>query len=185
MKKMKIEETALCAQVGDKILDSKTNTIGTVVEEDSIGNYDLIYVNFGTKRNGKRCLRRICPIDDAQVEGRYHLIKEVKKMKKIKLRKLFSGTPDCWGWAWKCSDKSHRYMWQNDNDLGLLGQDLDFDIWVTKKIKIAKGGYLYLVTSRIAQDSDGTDKTIPQIKAILKDCHNIELTKREKILLDR
>lgn len=73
---MRIEEDALGANIGDKILDSEKNIIGTVVRTGGIDNYDLIYVDFGTKRKGKSCLRRICPMDDAQIEGRYHRIKE-------------------------------------------------------------------------------------------------------------
>ena len=106
-------------------------------------------------------------------------------MKKINMRTLW-GKKDCWGWAWRASDKNHRYMYQNDNDLGLFGQDLEeIDSYITKKIEIVKGKYLYLLSCRIATPSDGTDRTIPQIKAILKDCHGEQLTKREKILLTR
>lgn len=63
-------ETAIGAQMNDSIKDTKTNKIGKVVGTGQSGNYDIIYVDFGRGR------RRIVPMDDAQVEGRYHLLKE-------------------------------------------------------------------------------------------------------------
>lgn len=55
----------LGAKVGDKILDTKTGKVGEVKKEGQVDNYDLIYVDFGSK------LRKINPMDDAQTEGRY------------------------------------------------------------------------------------------------------------------
>lgn len=67
---LKEYNTALCAEMGDKIKDTKTNKIGEVVGTGYSGNYSIIFVNFG------RSVRRIVPMHDAQVEGRYHLLKE-------------------------------------------------------------------------------------------------------------
>lgn len=55
----------LGAKVGDKILDTKTGKVGEVKKESQVDNYDLIYVDFGSG------LRKINPMDDAQIEGRY------------------------------------------------------------------------------------------------------------------
>ena len=54
------------AKPGDKIVDTKTGKTGTVVKEGQSGNYDIVYVDFGGAN-----LRRINPMDDAQVAGRY------------------------------------------------------------------------------------------------------------------
>lgn len=67
---LKEYESALFAKVGDKIKDTKRNKIGEVVGTGQSGNYDIIYVDFGRGR------RRIDPMDDAQIEGRYHLLTE-------------------------------------------------------------------------------------------------------------
>ena len=67
---LKEYESALFAKVGDKIKDTKRNKIGEVVGTGQNGNYDIIYVDFGKGR------RRIDPMDDAQIEGRYHLLEE-------------------------------------------------------------------------------------------------------------
>ena len=67
---LKEYESALFAKVGDKIKDTKRNKIGEVVGTRQSGNYDIIYVDFGRGR------RRIDPMDDAQIEGRYHLLTE-------------------------------------------------------------------------------------------------------------
>lgn len=68
---MQLEKNALEAQMGDKIYDNQTKTIGVVVGEGIIGNYDKIYVNFdGT-------IKTIVPMNDAQIKGRYQkIIKE-------------------------------------------------------------------------------------------------------------
>lgn len=58
----------LGAKIGDKIKDTKTGKIGEVKKIGQSGNNDLIYVDFG---NG---LRKINPMDDAQVEGRYEIV---------------------------------------------------------------------------------------------------------------
>lgn len=67
---LKEYESALFAKMGDKIKDTKRNKIGEVVGTGQSGNYDIIYVDFGRGR------RRIDPMDDAQIEGRYHLLTE-------------------------------------------------------------------------------------------------------------
>ena len=67
---LKEYESALFAKMGDKIKDTKRNKIGEVVGTGQSGNYGIIYVDFGKGR------RRIDPMDDAQIEGRYHLLKE-------------------------------------------------------------------------------------------------------------
>ena len=67
---LKEYDNALCAKMGDKIKDTKRNKVGEVVGTGQNGNYDIIYVDFGKGR------RRIVPMDDAQIEGRYHLLKE-------------------------------------------------------------------------------------------------------------
>ena len=105
-------------------------------------------------------------------------------MQKTTLRKIW-GRKDCFGWAWHCSDKNHRYMWQNDNDLGLFGEDLEFEVYVTKKVEVVKGHYLYLLSQRYSIESDGNDNTIPQIKAYLKKQHCLPLTKKEEMLIKR
>ena len=67
---MKTKSDAFGAKLGDSILDTKRNKVGVVEKEGQSGNYSIIYVNFG------RGLRRINPLDDAQVEGRYKLIEK-------------------------------------------------------------------------------------------------------------
>lgn len=67
---LKEYDIAICAEIGDKIKDTKTNKIGEVVGTGQSGNYSIIYVKFGGG------IRRIVPMDDAQIEGRYHLLKE-------------------------------------------------------------------------------------------------------------
>lgn len=66
---LKEYDNTIGAKMGDKIKDTKRNKIGEVVGTGQSGNYDIIYVNFG------RGWRRIVPMDDAQIEGRYHLLK--------------------------------------------------------------------------------------------------------------
>ena len=109
------------------------------------------------------------------------------KMVKTTLKELFVNRKNCWGWAWACSNKKGKYLFQNDNDLGLMGEDLDFPVYITKKEKIARNGYLYFVTARVSQDGDGTEATIPQIKAMLKECHShlCKLTSKDKLLIKR
>ena len=53
------------AKPDDKILDTKTNKVGTVVKTGQSGNNDLVYVDFDGK------VRKINAIDDAQIHGRY------------------------------------------------------------------------------------------------------------------
>ena len=107
----------------------------------------------------------------------------MKYIKKTTMKRLFN-TKDCWGWACKASNTSNKYMWQNDNDLGLICEDLNFPIYITKKVEIIKGKYLYLFSYGSNVGGDGTECTLATIKALIKECHKsfCELTNREKTL---
>lgn len=95
-------------------------------------------------------------------------------LKKTTLNKLFNKR-DCWGWAYECKGKRHKYIWQNDNDLGLC-QDIDEAIYpetILHKVKIQKGAYVYILRNNwgLTEHNEGEAITLPQLKAALKDCH--------------
>lgn len=72
---IKLMSDALCAHVGDYILDAKSLKVGKVVKMGQSGNEDLIYVDFG----GKNPVR-INTMMDAQCIGRYYkLIRKTYK----------------------------------------------------------------------------------------------------------
>ena len=50
----------LNTKVGDKILDTRTNEIGTVIKETVSGNYDILHIDF----NGK--IRKVKPMEYLQ-----------------------------------------------------------------------------------------------------------------------
>lgn len=68
---MKLNWSALCSAIGDKIYDKKTNKVGTVVKTGQSGNYTLLYIDFGKKHP-----RKVNPMDDAQITKRYFKILE-------------------------------------------------------------------------------------------------------------
>jgi len=105
-------------------------------------------------------------------------------MQKINLQTLWH-KKNCAGWAFRACDRAGRYMWQNANDLGLFGEDLDTVVYITKKIKVAKGLYLYLITWRTSIETDGTDNTLVQIKSYLRYQWGEQLTKHDKTLVER
>lgn len=108
--------------------------------------------------------------------------------KKISINKLFNRA-DCYGWAWECKGKRHHYCWQNDNDLGLLGDidECNYPETIVRKIKIAPKKYIYILRNNYGMDekSGGRAITEPQLIAAIKDCHCMKLTKHEQILASR
>lgn len=54
-----------CLDIGDEIIDTKNNQRGIIKKLGQIGNYNVIYVDFG------KGLRKIVPMHDSQTEGRY------------------------------------------------------------------------------------------------------------------
>ena len=106
---------------------------------------------------------------------------------KTTLRKLWD-KDDCWGWAYSCCDKRGKYVYQPDNDLGLFGYDLsDIKVYVTKKVKIVKDKYLYLISFGYGVESDGNEATLPQVIAMVKEAHQrfCDYTHKDKILVKR
>lgn len=60
------------AQIGDTILDRKTNKNGKVIKLGQSGNDDLVFVDFG------KGIRKINAVDDAQRFGRYEIVNRNK-----------------------------------------------------------------------------------------------------------
>lgn len=110
--------------------------------------------------------------------------------KKTSIKKLFY-RQDCWGWAWECAGKRHKYCWQNDNDLGLLG-DIDECVQeetIVRKIKVMSkpNRYIYILRNKydVNEDWCGPAVTEPQLVAAIKDCHCVTLTQHELMLSRR
>ena len=108
--------------------------------------------------------------------------------KNTNLLKLFH-KKDCLGWAYHVDGR--RYCWQNANDLGLIGDieecGKECHETVLRKIKLDKGGYLYILRNNwgLSKDDSIDTATLPTVKAIIKDCWNIQLTKHERMLVKR
>ena len=60
----------LNAKEGDKILDTKTNKVGTVTKITTSGNYNIVHIDFDGK------VRKVNAMDDAQTKGRYEFAKD-------------------------------------------------------------------------------------------------------------
>lgn len=110
--------------------------------------------------------------------------------KKMWLRKIWN-RKDCYGWVWHL--KGRRYSYQNDNDLGLLGEDWEGieeygkPETVLRKIKVSKGKYIYVLRNNYGYSEEDlrTSATLTTIKALLKECHVDKLTPHEKMLCER
>ena len=109
-------------------------------------------------------------------------------MKKVYLETLFN-KKDCYGWAWHT--KGRHYYWQNDNDLGLLGQDWEMlreykiKETILRKEKVTNGKYLYILRNNCKLTDDKSCTTITTIKALLKECHAQRLNQKEQKLVNR
>lgn len=114
--------------------------------------------------------------------------------KKYSLNQLFN-MKSCAGWAWECKGRRHHYIWQNDNDLGLLC-DIEECIYpetVQRRIKVAPRKYVYILRNKwgIGEDSPEAACTEPQLIASIRACHergwkDIQpLTKHDQILSKR
>lgn len=109
-------------------------------------------------------------------------------MKKIYLETLFK-KKDCYGWAYHT--KGRHYWWQNDNDLGLLGQDwealkeMGVKETLLRKVKVSDGKYLYILRNTCGVPDDKSCVTLPTLKALLKECHCEQLNTHDKMLVER
>ena len=102
-------------------------------------------------------------------------------MKTVNLAKALCKNKNCWGFIFK-SD-SGRYLYQNDNDLGLDLEGLNNKAPYIKKIYIVGRYYAYLMKDQGGEDDAATD--LKTAKALLHECHDhvVELTPREKKLV--
>ena len=111
-------------------------------------------------------------------------------LKKMWLRQIWN-RKDCYGWVRHL--KGRRYAYQNDNDLGLLGEDWEGieeygkPETVLRKIKVSKGKYIYVLRNDCGYSNEvlRTSATLTTIKALLKECHADQLTPHEKMLCER
>lgn len=78
-RQIKLAANCLGAHINDEIYDNNKKVIGKVINIGQSGNYDILYVAFPSCPKG----RRINPMDDAQIQGRYQkVIVEEPKQKK-------------------------------------------------------------------------------------------------------
>lgn len=96
--------------------------------------------------------------------------------------------PRCYGWITKCTDG--RYIYQNDNDLGLYNEICDFMSFkstIVRKIKCGKGYILQLKNMPGCVPTDDSAVPLKTCIALLHECHEgiDPLTPHEKKLCDR
>lgn len=102
-------------------------------------------------------------------------------MQKTTLKKLFN-RKDCLGWAYHT--KGRHYVYQNSNDLGIVG-DID-DVGdqcketILRKVKLGKKQYLYILRNNWGYEKDESTATLPAVISIIKECWNIPITKHER-----
>ena len=106
-------------------------------------------------------------------------------MKKINLAKSINNV-NCLGFVFRF--KNGRWYYQNDNDLGLDLESIDFEQPLVKKIYIYKRFYVYQVrgynTDPLPAD---TNATYSQMIALAKECHRhfIPLTEKDNKILKK
>ena len=104
----------------------------------------------------------------------------------VNIKDLFVNRKYCAGWI--TIDRSHkgRVVYQNDNDLGLLGEDMDEwkPVNCIGKIRIAPKYWVYVLDENCSFDLDET-VTKAQALALLKECHQLPLTQAEQRMLKR
>lgn len=121
--------------------------------------------------------------------------KDIKKGDRVSLYTLFARTPDCWGWAERIPG-TDQYIYQNDNDLGLLAETdtlVGCRVKVVDKIPITRSGKgcLYIIDSgpRYRPMADGSELSLEKVRIFLKACHvgcvdGEALTPEEKKIVD-
>ena len=91
-RQIKLEDNCLGAHINDEIYDNNKKVIGKVINTGQSGNYDILYVAFPSCPKG----RRINPMDDAQIRGRYQkVIAEEPKQEKC----YIVGVGEPWNYA--------------------------------------------------------------------------------------
>ena len=87
-------------------------------------------------------------------------------MKTVNLAKALTNNKNCWGFIYPKND--HNYEYQNDNDLGLDLEALDWPVPYIKKIFIKNRYYVYLLA-----EGDNEEGGVPleTAKALLHECH--------------
>lgn len=100
----------------------------------------------------------------------------------VKLNDLFRNRKNCAGWIIKDNARKNRYLYQNCNDLGLLGEDLEEipAIKCTKKIKLAPRFWVYELNDGSRDFPKGETVTKKQALALIKSCMRLELNNKEK-----
>ena len=104
--------------------------------------------------------------------------------KKVNLAKALCNNKNCLGFITRLNNGKHIY--QNDNDLGLDLEGLDFKAPYEKKIYLYKRYYCYYFVEDLDDErGDGVD--LETAKALLKECHGrfTPLTDEEKEICDK
>lgn len=99
--------------------------------------------------------------------------------KKINLAKVINNK-NCLGFVFRF--KNGRWYYQNDNDLGLDLESIDFEQPLIKKIYIYKNYYVYQVRGCSDASVADANATYAQLIALIKECHRhfIPLTKQDE-----
>ena len=101
------------------------------------------------------------------------------KTKKINLAKAINNK-NCLGFVFRF--KNGRWYYQNDNDLGLDLEGIDFEQPLVKKIYVYKRFYVYQVRGGYEDTEIEKGVTFGTMLALAKECHHhfIPLTEREE-----
>ena len=106
------------------------------------------------------------------------------KTKKINLAKAIHNK-NCLGFVFRF--KNGRWYYQNDNDLGLDLESIDFEQPLVKKIYIYKRFYVYQVRGGYEPTPVDTNATYKEMVALVKECHRhfIPLTEKDEKYIKR
>lgn len=105
------------------------------------------------------------------------------KQKEVNLAKAMQKNKNCWGYIYPVAEGLYQY--QNDNDLGLDLDMIDYPIYYTKKVFITNRYYAYLLLQGDEEDEAGV--TLSLAKLLLHECHQhiVPLTPDQKKVCDQ
>ena len=102
-------------------------------------------------------------------------------MKKVNLAHAMLHNKNCYGFIWKYSNG--KYGYQNDNDLGLDLDPINFSQSYIRKVFVDNKHYVYQL--RYGASDDGRGTSLKTVCALLKECHAQPLTSSELLLTER
>ena len=103
-------------------------------------------------------------------------------MKTVNLAKALTKNSNCWGYIYPVAN---GYLYQNDNDLGLDLECIDWPIYYLKKVFIKNRYYAYLMLEGDEENQDGLP--LDMCKLLLHECHKhvVPLTSEEQKRCDQ